>query len=218
MFSDKNLKLIIFDFDGVIVESNGIKDKAFRKIFDRFPAYSEDIWAYHTKNVSASRYAKFDYILEKTGRQGDEILKNELLSDFSNDTLELMKSVSFVAGAKDFLAHMQGKLPLYLLSVTPQEDLDKIIAHLNIRSYFKDVYGCPPWNKPKAIKDIIAKENILPGEVVMVGDSYGDQRAALETGIHFVGRNSGLGFEDPQPECIIPDLTHLFTVLKIAAA
>jgi phosphoglycolate phosphatase-like HAD superfamily hydrolase len=71
------------------------------------------------------------------------------------------------------------------------------------------VYGCPPWTKPGAVKDILQKENILPSHTVLVGDSYGDQKAANETGVHFIGRNSGLLFEDPQPAILIENLEGL---------
>ena len=214
MFDASRIKIIILDFDGVIVESNDIKDRAFEKIFENFPEHSEDFFQYHRKHVSVSRYAKFDYVLEKLGRVGDIELKNKLLADFSAYTLELMRSVPFVKGAEAFLRSMQDKLPLYLASVTPIDDLNKILDHLNIRYLFTDVYGCPPWTKPGAILDILKKENRIPSSGVLIGDSYGDQRAANETGVHFIGRNSGLNFEDPQPAYIIPDLTSLSTIFK----
>ena len=212
MFDSNGIQLIIFDFDGVIVESNGIKDKVFREIFNRFPEHSEDFWQYHRKYVSVSRYTKFDYVLEKTGRQGDTDFRNELAAEFSKITLELMQSVPFVKGAKEFLTNLHTKFPLYLASVTPQEDLDIIIDNLQLRSFFKKIYGCPPWVKADAIRDIMVKENRSPAETVLIGDSYGDQRAANETGIHFIGRDSGLGFEEPQPIFIVPDLTALSAI------
>jgi phosphoglycolate phosphatase-like HAD superfamily hydrolase len=206
MFETGSIKLIILDFDGVIVESNNVKDLAFEKIFNRFPEHSHDFMQHHRQYVSTSRYAKFDYVLEKLGRTGDKKLKDQLAGDFSKLTLELMKSVSFVNGAKEFLADLYGKIPLYLASVTPIEDLEIILEHLQIRSFFKDVYGCPPWNKPDAIRDILKKEKQTHQTAVLIGDSYGDQRAASETGVFFIGRESGLGFEEPYPAYIIPDL------------
>lgn len=209
MLFEEKISLIILDFDGVIVESNNIKDTVFQEIFSRYPEQYENVLQYHRTHVSLSRFVKFDYLLSQTGESGNTELKDKLLSDFSALTLNKMRSVAFVDGAKDFLENMQGRFPLYLASVTPIEDLEIILDDLNIRSYFKNVYGCPPWNKAGAIKDILQKENTAPQHAVLVGDSYGDQRAATENGIHFIGRNSGLGFEDPQPAMIINDLTGL---------
>jgi len=206
--------LIILDFDGVIVESNDIKDQVLRKIFNRFPDKFDNLWQYHKTHISLSRYAKFDYLLETIGKPGDLSLKNKLLDEFSETTLQLMKSVPFVAGAKGFLQDMRDHLPLYLASVTPIEDLEIILDNLHIRFFFKEVYGCPPWNKMDAIRDILVKEDASPGEAVLIGDSYGDQRAALETGIHFIGRDCGLGFEKPLPATIIADLTDAANFFK----
>jgi phosphoglycolate phosphatase-like HAD superfamily hydrolase len=209
LFDSRKIQLIILDFDGVIVESNDIKDRVFRNIFDRFPQYSEELWQYHKTHVSVSRHQKFDHLLEKIGRKDDVVLKTELLKSFSFRTLELMKTVPFVKGAKEFLDHLSGKIPLYLASVTPIEDLGLILNNLDIRSYFKAVYGCPPWTKSNALKDILKQENAAAGSVVLIGDSYGDQRAAKETGIQFIGRDSGLDFEEPYPLWVVPDLSGL---------
>ena len=216
MLDASGIEIIILDFDGVIVESNNIKDLAFEKIFDRFSEHKVDLWEYHKKNISIPRHVKFDFLLEKTGRINDTNFKNQLLAEFSNLTLELMRSVTFVKGAKDFLNEMHQKMPIYLVSVTPINDLEIILDQLQIRSFFKGVYGCPPWNKPKAIRDILLKEHKSPLHTVLIGDTDGDQRAAKETGIHFVARNSGLDFEEPYPSFIIPDLSGLSTFFKPA--
>ena len=215
MFEKGKIKSVILDFDGVIVESNGIKDKVFRQIFSLFPEHSDDFWEYHQKHISVSRFAKFDYVLEKIGKPGNDVLKSELLRAFSKETLVQMKCVPFVTGAIEFLEKFANRIPLYLASVTPIEDLMAILDNLQVRSLFTEVYGCPPWNKPDAIRDILKNENIEPINAVLIGDSYGDQRAAAETGIHFIGRNSGLGFENPQPKIIISDLSILATILQI---
>jgi phosphoglycolate phosphatase-like HAD superfamily hydrolase len=211
MFFAEKIELIILDFDGVIVESNDIKDKVFNEIFQRYPAHYEKALQFHRTNISLSRYEKFDHLLKLIDEPGNAELKSKLLEDFSATTLQIMRSISFVNGATDFLQTMHQRVPLYLASVTPSKDLEIILDSLQVRSYFKDVYGCPPWTKPGAIKDILEKENVPANKTVLVGDSYGDQNAAKETGIHFIGRNSGLHFNDPQPGIIIEDLTGLST-------
>ena len=41
------LKTIILDFDGTLVESVGIKDAAFEALFSEYPEHLECIMAYH---------------------------------------------------------------------------------------------------------------------------------------------------------------------------
>jgi phosphoglycolate phosphatase-like HAD superfamily hydrolase len=65
--------------------------------------------------------------------------------------------------------------------------------------WFDGVYGCPPWTKANAIRDILSRNSILPKNSLLIGDSAGDQRAALETGIQFIARDSGLKFDEIPP-------------------
>jgi phosphoglycolate phosphatase-like HAD superfamily hydrolase len=196
-------KVLILDFDGVVVESNGIKDQAFEIIFKKYPELYHSLIKFHKENVSLSRVIKFDYLLELNSTPNNYELKKSLLQDFSSITLELMKSVSFVEGVLDFLSNSHKKIPIYLASVTPIDDLLIILENLKISHFFKNIYGCPPWNKTDAIADIIFNENVCPSETLLIGDSYGDQRAANANYINFIGRNSGLAFEKPYPIKII---------------
>jgi phosphoglycolate phosphatase-like HAD superfamily hydrolase len=207
MIVDLGIKVLIFDFDGVIVESNGIKDRVFEKIFSLYPEYFEEMMIYHKDHVSESRVKKFDHLLNIANRESDDEWKESLMKDFSDFSLELMESVSFVAGAIDLLNAM-AHMPLYIASVTPINDLEIILNSLSLRTYFEDVYGCPPWTKPDAVNDILKRENIKPGQAILIGDSAGDQRTAKVTGVHFIARNSGLPF-DEAPERLFSDLKEI---------
>ena len=58
------IKCIIFDFDGVILNSHNVKTDAFEKIFSKYgKSIGKKAKNYHLKNVGKSRYLKFKYIL-----------------------------------------------------------------------------------------------------------------------------------------------------------
>lgn len=185
---------LILDFDGVIVESNDLKTRAFEKVFARFPEHAGAMMAYHEAHVSASRFDKFRYLVtELLGRADDDALMGELAEAFSAETRRQVAECPMVPGAAEFLASVTTRVPVYLASVTPQADLEAILELRGLTHHFTRVYGCPPWTKASAIEDI-AGEGVL-----FIGDSAGDQRAALATGVEFLARDSGLPFDDPQP-------------------
>jgi phosphoglycolate phosphatase-like HAD superfamily hydrolase len=202
------LRVLILDFDGVVVESNSVKTEAFRELFSRFPAHTDHMMAYHREHISVTRFSKFDHLLERLGRAGDADLRDELAATFSGLLLERMRRVPLVPGAEDFLRMTAARLPLFLASVTPEQELEEILQDRGLRSWFCGVYGCPPWTKARAILDILDREGVRPHEALLVGDSAGDQRAAGETGVHFLARYSGLPFDDPTP-LQFPDMTQL---------
>jgi phosphoglycolate phosphatase-like HAD superfamily hydrolase len=194
------LKVLILDFDGVIIESNAVKKEAFEHVFGRFPEHHAAMMAFHHANVSMGRYGKFDHLLERLGRVGDLVFREKIAADYSDFVVKEMLRVPLVPGALEFLREVTPRLPVYLASVTPAEELTQTLANRGLTSWFRSVYGCPPWTKPGAIQDVLQRERISPAETLLIGDSAGDQRAAHATGVPFLARNSGLPFEDPRPK------------------
>lgn len=192
-------KTIILDFDGVVIESNALKNEAFAKIFGRFPDYAAEMLRFHTDNISLSRFSKFDYLLELLGRKHDQLLREDIATDFSKTMMEGMVTVPLVTGALNFLNTITAQLPIYLASVTPETELRYILDQRNLAKWFTGIYGCPPWTKPAAISDVLQRESLTASDALLIGDSAGDQAAATATGVSFLARNSGLQFEEPYP-------------------
>ncbi|MCC7418373.1 MAG: HAD family hydrolase [Acidobacteria bacterium] len=199
------LRAVIFDFDGVLIESNALKTRAFSEVFSRFPDHHDAMMAFHHAHVSASRYDKFRHLVaERLRRPHDDPLIGELAVRFADAVRRSLPSCAWVAGAEALLRQLRPHLPLYLASMTPQGELDEAVAARGLSEVFAGVYGCPPWPKALALGDIVRREGGAEG-VVFVGDSAGDQRAAAEAGLEFLARDSGLAFEPPLPPAF-PDL------------
>ncbi|MDP9203553.1 MAG: HAD hydrolase-like protein [Gemmatimonadota bacterium] len=206
--SAANLRVLILDFDGVVIDSNAAKTQAFNEVFSRFPEHAGAMMAYHHINVSVSRFDKFDHLLTLLGRSEDTELKANVADDFARRVVERMKEVPLVSGATSFLGKVTQRVPVYLASVTPAEELAGILEKRGLAHWFRGVYGCPPWSKPRAILDVLARERVAPREALLIGDSAGDQRAARATGVEFLGVDSGLSFDEPLPQQF-PDLTRI---------
>jgi phosphoglycolate phosphatase-like HAD superfamily hydrolase len=184
-----NVKVIILDFDGVILESQGIKDWAFEELF-KDSNKLEEILAYHTAHKATIRFEKFKHITEDIlGQKYTPDLKDKLSQEFSNLVFEKLTDCPFVDGVVDFLDYYTHKVPLYVASVNPHDDLEKIIEMRDLKKYFKRIYA-HPWRKEKAIRDILREEHISSCDAVFIGDSYEDYLAAKDAGVVFIGRSS----------------------------
>jgi phosphoglycolate phosphatase-like HAD superfamily hydrolase len=193
------LRALIFDFDGVILDSNSLKTQAFRIVFSRFPQHAAAMMAYHDRHVSRSRYEKFGHLVEDLlGRKGDRALIEQLADAYADVLRTGMDTCAFVPGARALLEDVSARVPLYLASVTPEPELLRLLEIHRVRQYFTRVFGCPPWTKPDAVGAIVEQLG-GPSGVALVGDSAGDQRAALAHGVEFVPRDSGLPFHPPLP-------------------
>lgn len=196
------LRAVVLDFDGVLIESNAVKTEAFGAVFGRFPAHAAHMMAYHDAHVSDSRFAKFRYLVtERLGRPADDPMVDELAAQFSAALRKQVLACPAVPGAAAFLAAVSARVPVFLASVTPQDELESIVAARGWTGCFASVYGCPPWTKTSAVADIVAGLG-GPAGVLFVGDSAGDQRAARETDVEFLARDSGLPFDAPLPETV----------------
>jgi len=204
---------LILDFDGVILESNGLKTLAFERVFARFPEHAAAMMAYHHAHVSESRFDKFRHLVTaRLGRAGDDPLVGELAAAFSAEMLRQLDACRFVPGAPELLARVTGRVPVFLASVTPQDELEAILTRRGLMPHFTAVYGCPPWTKSRAIAEILARTGD-PSSVLFIGDSAGDQRAAREAGVEFIARDSGLRFDDPQPPRF-PDMYQIARIIE----
>lgn len=184
------VRVIVLDFDGVIVESNAIKHQAFSELFSVFPERREEIMAYHLSHNAVNRHEKFRYIMEKILKQKyDKKLAKKWALKFSELTRDKIIRCPYVAGALEFIKYFSGRYPLYLASATPLDELKVILKERGILQHFKSAYGAPT-PKIEMLTDIAKKEMVKPSEILYIGDSRDDYVASREVGCTFIGRIS----------------------------
>ena len=178
------------DFDGTLVESNNIKDRAFETIFCEWPEHTETMMRWHLTHDSIERGEKFRYFVEEVlAFPGQNDLIEKLSSRFGQLTKEAIIECPYVKGAHEFLEYIRNRVSVYLVSATPPLDLDQIIKARGLAVYFKNVYGAPV-QKDETLKNIILLEKVSVDEILFIGDSPEDQQSAKNIGINFIGMQS----------------------------
>ncbi|WP_339868375.1 HAD hydrolase-like protein [uncultured Algoriphagus sp.] len=193
----KNLesyKVLLWDFDGVIMDSMPIRELGFRKVLEDFPDKEvEKLIHFHRENGGLSRYVKFRYFY-------GEILKmtiaeeefNQLTQKFSDIMRELLISSELLI--KDSLEYIQAnfqKLPMHVVSGSDGEELRYLCSQLGLSKYFKSIHGSPT-TKIKLIKELLESEHYNESDVLMIGDSRNDKDAAYTNEIAFAAYNNEL--------------------------
>ena len=181
-------KAIIFDFDGVILESVHVKARAFRSLFAAYPEQQDRIVQLHLQHGGWSRYEKFRRIYADFLRlplSDDEMVR--LDTTFGALVDEEMKTCPFVPGAPEFIQRRATECPLFVASGTPQEELRSNVATRGLGPYFTGVYGSPP-HKPEIVETVPRQVGAAPSELLLIGDSMPDYEAVVETGVAFAGR------------------------------
>lgn len=183
--------VIIFDFDGVILDSAEIKAQAFAEIYsDHGEQWTDAILDYQREHGGISRREKFRYFDQEIfGRAPTEERLAFLSTQFSSIVLEKILVAAFIPGARELLEAASGHSRLFVVSGTPQDELVEIVRQRALDTYFEAVIGAPT-TKLEAFSLILSKAPVRE-TVLAVGDSSTECHVARELGIPFLGIRGG---------------------------
>ncbi len=184
-----NIKEIIWDFDGVILLSDAVREYGFRKIFETHPEDQvEQLVQFHLKNGGLSRYVKIRYFYENILNQPiteEEVMR--LADNFSVIMKEALVNVNLLN--PEWIELMNSIADKYVHSIASGSDgkeLNYLCQTLGIAKYFKIISGSPT-PKKQLVADIISTSAFSKDEIVLIGDAVNDLEAAEFNNIHFIG-------------------------------
>ncbi len=187
-----NIKMILWDFDGVLMNSNAIRDLGFEKTLENYPKDQVDeLMVFHRANGGLSRYVKFRHFFEKIrGEQIAETAIGEWAERFSKIVKALLIDPNLlITETMNYVGRNHAFVPMHIVSGSDQEELRFVCKQLNIYKYFHTINGSPT-PKKTLVKTVLESYNYTSNEIILVGDSVNDYEAAEENGIRFVAYNN----------------------------
>ena len=180
---------LVFDCDGVILNSNRVKTDAFYQTALPYgEAAAQAMVDYHVANGGVSRYLKFAHFLEQlvpeyaAGRSGPNL--DELLEHYSNAVLEGLLSCEVAPGLEQ-LRERTPNTRWLIVSGGDQAELRHVFAQRGLAELFDGgIYGSPDTKD-----EILARElqnNTIQMPALFLGDSKYDYQAASTAGLDFV--------------------------------
>ena len=187
----QKIENILFDFDGVLAESNNVKTNAFGKLYMQYGSnIVKKVLAHHKENEGMSRYEKFpiyhkDYL--NIVLSDNEI--NKLSDKFSKIVLDDVVKAKEVLGAKWFLEKYYRDIKFWIVSATPIDELEIIVEKRGLSNYFEGISGSPE-KKDNNVKKIIIDNSLNKNATIFLGDAINDFKAATRNKIKFVLRET----------------------------
>jgi phosphoglycolate phosphatase-like HAD superfamily hydrolase len=177
---------LVFDCDGVVLNSNKIKTQAFyeiAKVYGHGPA--ERLKDYHVQNGGISRYKKFEYllttILQRTPKEKE---LEELLFNFSKAVKKALLACEVSKGINT-LREKTRNTKWLIVSGGDQAELRELFKQRDLDRYFDGgIFGSPD-DKVTILKNEINKRNIM-GKSLFLGDSVYDYHAATAVQMDFI--------------------------------
>lgn len=185
--------IFLFDFDGVIIDSNNVRENGFKKVLKKYPDDKiQKLLKYHNENGGLSRYNKFRYFYEVIlGISITEKIINDYAAKFSKIMLnELPQNKYLIDDAVEYIEKLfEENKALHIVSGSDQTELRIITKKLKISHYFKSILGSPT-HKNILVDEVINLNNYALKEICLIGDSINDYEAAKTNNIDFFGYNN----------------------------
>jgi phosphoglycolate phosphatase-like HAD superfamily hydrolase len=187
------VRCAVFDFDGTLVDSNAVKRSAYRDIFAELGSTGPCVEAVLEDEPGGDRHQVIAQILQRLDaagflRVGAEIQRltslyaeryNSICEDHAAECHE-------IPGASAALQRLSRRYVLYVNSATPDEPLRRVIRRRGWEGHFRGTVGSSQ-TKVENLANILERERVGGGEVVVVGDDQRDFNSALQCGCWFVG-------------------------------
>ena len=178
------------DFDGVIKESLEIKTLAFKKLFSfNNDTIIKKIIDHHLKHSGVSRYEKIPLYLKWSNKEINQDNVNKFTTKFANIVKNEVINSNWVLGAEEYIKNNKYDQNFYLITGTPQDEIEHILQKLDIKTFFSLVFGSPK-KKKDSINEIINLSKLDRNKCLMIGDSLEDFNAAKLNDISFLREHS----------------------------
>ena len=190
-FNLDNYQTVIFDCDGVVLNSNFIKSKCFYlSVKDLGDKLAKDFINFHKKQGGLSRVKKYDYFIDnilpkyKIPLKNKTLLHKELITKYES----LLQSHILKADLSPFIIKLReqnNSVDWIMISGSDQMELREILKSKGIYELFNlGIFGSP------SSKESLLKENIIQNKIkfpaIFFGDSKLDYYSAKKYEIDFL--------------------------------
>ncbi len=186
------IKTILWDFDGVILDSMKFRDWGFEEIFkDYDKSLVEKFLNFHRENAGLSRYVKIRFFFEDLLK---ESIEEERVLEYAKKFSVLMKQEltspkNLILDSLDFIKKNHQKYNFHIVSGSDHEELRFLNKELGIGKYFMSIHGSPT-PKKQLVSNLMEEYQYNTDETCLIGDSINDYDAAIVNNIKFFNYNN----------------------------
>lgn len=210
------IKCVVFDFDGTLVESNEIKRRVFYEVTEDIIGAASVLDELLSAPDSGDRYNIFELLIKNLKlRQKDGFSAAYLSSLYTKICEQRISDAPEVGGAFSVLSEFKKlRVKMFVSSATPTSTLQRIIDMRGWSDLFDGIMGSPDC-KEDHLRSILISNNYSLSEVIYIGDSEVDQKAALFIGCKFIGIGKNWNRFDRRPLVLLDNLEQLIKELEL---
>ncbi|MBU0668430.1 HAD family phosphatase [Patescibacteria group bacterium] len=175
------IKVIIFDLDGLLVDSQPLQYKAYNHVFSRygFPLSKEDWKEWIQHSYSAGRW------IRKRGLQLDPDVIRAEKKVIYDELIE--KELELKPGAGQVISKLGEKYRLCVASSSRIESINLVLKKFKLAEKFQEVISDTEMDRGKPFPDIFLEAadrmGVKPNECLVIEDSIAGLKAAKAAGM-----------------------------------
>lgn len=205
---------LVFDCDGVVLNSNKVKTEAFFKAALPYgEAAAQQLVNYHVARGGISRYKKFEWFIENVVAAQEGPNLEQLLAAYATEVRHGLLTCDIAEG----LAELRAKTPQanwLIVSGGDQQELREVFAARDLAKYFDGgIFGSPD-SKDTILARELALANIKK-PALFLGDSRYDHVAASAAKLDFIFLHNWSEFEQWQQYCESRVITTIKSVSQL---
>ena len=191
----KKLQCVIFDMDGVIIDSEEIHKKAYYETFNSLGVdVSEELYKTMTGSSTINAFQKLVKHFNLNDIPEELVLqkRKRYVNYFENDP-----TLALVHGVKELIQFLHNQnLTLVLASSSAMVNINRVFSRFDLNQYFTAKISGADLTASKPHPEIFEKAAILGGvskeQCIVIEDSDNGIKAANDAGIFVVGYENPL--------------------------
>lgn len=191
----QDLKCVIFDMDGVIIDSEQLHKKAYYETFESLGlSVSEELYVTLTGSSTINAFQRLIKHFNLTNKPEDLVIdkRKRYVNFFENDP-----NLHLVDGVEDIIKYFYNKgVTLILASSSAMVNINRVFDRFDLQQYFKAKISGADLKESKPHPEIFEKAALLGGfpkeNCFVIEDSDNGIKAANDAGIFVFGYKNPL--------------------------
>lgn len=220
---NKNIKAVIFDMDGTLIDSTGIWGQIDVDFFKK-RGFNEVPKEYNELIVHCGLQKGAEMTIERYGFKNDTV--EGIIKEWTDASIyQYSNKIPLKPHAKELLEYFKNKgLKIALATANDKNLYEPCLKRLGVDSYFDIVVDVNMVNEgkssPKIFNYVSEKLNVLPNETLVFEDSLMGLKTAKNAGYITIGVDDALSQKaesSKKENCIlyIYDFNEILKILKI---
>jgi HAD superfamily hydrolase (TIGR01549 family) len=211
------IRVLCFDLDGTISDTDDVYVAELQRWLSPFKFLPES----SARRVITALETPGNLFLQFLDYFGIDTILHRMRSRRAIEP-RVPTNLKIIPGAKEAIQDLQNHYPITLVSARTVQSVNIFLKYFDLSQYFQLIVGAETTPRMKPYPDpllLVAEQlNVLPEELLMIGDTTVDILAGKAVGAQTIGVLCGFGTQDELEaagaDIILPSIAHIPVVFS----